>query len=145
MPRSRFRDASEQLPSAREVPGEKEREQQSNAFDRLDGSEIDLGGAARWSGAEEEQDDRKRKRRKQRHIAELEERDGAEVDQRHRGHEREADQNALDIASRAGRCPAADRAGRGSPRNRSRSEDAQTTRISASLLTLRSRHTNETM
>ena len=61
---------AQQLPAAREIAGEEQRQQETNRLDRLQRSQVDLGGAAAGTVAEQDQKDRQRQRADQWKIAE---------------------------------------------------------------------------
>ena len=63
----------EQLPPAGEVSGEKQREQQTDRFDRLHRPEIDLARRSSRARAEQDQQYRQRQRADERQIAERQE------------------------------------------------------------------------
>jgi hypothetical protein len=49
---------AQQLPAAREIAGEEHRQEEPNRFDRLQRSQVDLGGAAAGTVAEQDEQDR---------------------------------------------------------------------------------------
>jgi len=85
----------QQLPSAREIAGQKEREQQADRFDWLNRTEIDLGRAAPGSGTKQNQQDRQRERGGEREIAELNECRRTEIEERQACHQEESKGDAF--------------------------------------------------
>ena len=88
----------QQFPPPREIPGEEEREQQADRLDRLHRPEIDLCAAASRAGSERDEQRAQPQRRRQRQVAELHERRAAEVGERARGHQSQAEHHTLRVA-----------------------------------------------
>ena len=95
IPERRAVELPEQFPSAGEEACEKQREQQTDRFNRLHRAQIDLRAARSRTGTEKDQQRRQRQRDDERQVTQLHEPRGAEVDERHGRHHHETDDRAF--------------------------------------------------
>ena len=86
----RAADFPEQFPPARKEPCEEQRQQQTDRLNRLHRAQIDLRAAGAGTRTKEDQKHRQRQRNDERQIAQPHESSGAEVDERHGRHHRNA-------------------------------------------------------